>query len=169
MATTTTEAPVQKVEEEIPSSSKPVTGDQKFLYLLVSFFTASLPLYLYRTIFGLGAENFALFGVVTFFSALILTHAFRNVAISLQRRMNYSRTALQSLLQGETKKKKKEEDTASSREATAFSIMYNSVLFHVVFISLAFYVFRSASGPYNYVASVSLASAAVSLYSATQV
>jgi hypothetical protein len=55
------------------------------------------------------------------------------------------------LKSGETKKdvlkkRKEEQEQASTIEAIAFSILYNNIFFYLIVVALAFYIFGAATG-----------------------
>jgi len=158
------------------------TNDQRVLYVLTAIITVSVPIYLYQTIFDMPLEDFFfVFGVVTLGSAFILTFAYHNVAYSLKGRLSAARENLFShskvaseAPKGEkkkefVKKRREQQEDFTTKESIAFSILYNNVFFLLSTVVLAFYVFSSASAPYNYVLSVSLSSALLSFVSASQV
>jgi len=133
------------------------------IYLVIAFAITLVPLYLYHSIFGVEVQtHYLLFAVVSFGSALILSIAYHNVAYWLKVRLiSLDET---SFTRGQRLKEDKE--AAITRESVAFSVLYNNVLFLFLYVVMAFFLLKSASGPYNYVLSVSFTAALMSLFSA---
>jgi len=163
-------------------ATKP-TGDQRITYFLSSLVTVSVPIYLYQTIFYMPlADHLTIFLIVTICSALVLSFAYQNVSHWLNNRLLAIRerdissvnVSQEPQAKGEKRKslvqKKKDELLASTaKESMTFSILYNNIFFLLSTTVLAFYVFNSTSTSYNYILSVSLSAALLSISSGLQV
>ncbi|ELR17861.1 Transloconassociated protein subunit gamma, putative [Acanthamoeba castellanii str. Neff] len=150
------------------------TSEQLAIYFPSALALTLIPLYLFYSIFGLELYTYLpLFGVVSVGSALILTLAYHNIAHWLKTRLVSHREGLVPKSGKDKKdvlaKKKQEQIQVTQRESIAFSILYNNALFLFGVIVLGFFVFKSASAPFNYVLSVSLSAAALSFFSASSV
>jgi len=156
------------------------TFEQRVLYYLIALFTSIVPLYLYSFIFGIPfSSNAPIFGVVTIFSAAIITFAYHNSAYTIRLRLLANR---QNTLQLNSFKevpkeankteflnaKKAEQERNTTTETIAFSVLFNNLFFLSILGLLAFLVLPSlgATNIYNYVVSVSAASAFISFVSA---
>eukprot|EP01103_Thecamoeba_quadrilineata_P020496 TRINITY_DN8833_c0_g1_i1.p1 TRINITY_DN8833_c0_g1~~TRINITY_DN8833_c0_g1_i1.p1 ORF type:complete len:197 (+),score=38.05 TRINITY_DN8833_c0_g1_i1:52-591(+) len=158
-----------------------ISSDLRPIFLGISFAITILPIWLYYTVFDLSFESYALvYLLVTVFSAGILSFGYNNVALWLKSRLMKKRESLKAkekalkkntsgpkktdTAEQKSSHEKKEQDT--ERESVAFSILFNNVFFLLSVIVLAFYVFDSASAPYNYVISISSSAALCALVSA---
>jgi len=160
------------------------TFGEGFLYFISALVIAGLPIYLYEAIFDLAwNQNTPLFVVVSVFTSFILVLAHYNTAFATRSRLNRSREdiitkASVSIIKNADGKidkksllaeKRKQQAAITNIESVAFSLLYNNVAFLLLIVVLAFYVFRFATAPYNYVLSVSLAAGILSISSAYSV
>jgi len=142
------------------------TKEQRLLYIATALLTTLIPIYLYQTIYDMDLETYAaIFGVVTVFSALIISFAYHNVTYWLKTRLLKERDVLLTKKKVGAKKEQLEVNTV--REAMAFAILYNNLFFLLATVSLSFFVFSSTSAPYNYILSVSTAAAFLTFISTT--
>merc|ERR1711915_847790 len=151
--------------------------DQATVYFPVALFVTAIPLYLYHSIFGMDVQtNYVLYGVVTVLSSMILTLAYHNIAFWLNARLQPAREnaiSHKNIKKGAKEDKKKALESVKEKQAAVttketmwFSMLYNNALFLFILILLAFFVFKNATAPYNYVLSVSLSSTLLSLFAA---
>jgi len=169
--------------ESFARSNVGPSSQERTFYFFVSLATVCVPIYLYITIFDLNLDDYLpIFLVVSIGSAYIMSLAYRNTAFSLKNRLVNTRDSQVSVrsISQETgtkgdaarnlaQKKRGEIINNSSRESTAFAIFYNNSFFLLSTVVLAFYIFGSTPAPVNYVLSVSLSSALLSLSSSPQV
>eukprot|EP01097_Dermamoeba_algensis_P005935 TRINITY_DN3731_c0_g1_i1.p1 TRINITY_DN3731_c0_g1~~TRINITY_DN3731_c0_g1_i1.p1 ORF type:complete len:198 (-),score=70.09 TRINITY_DN3731_c0_g1_i1:44-571(-) len=153
------------------------TAEQRAVYFGSAFLVTLVPLYLFISIFDLSfSGNFVVLFVVTVFSALIMTFAYHNVAHTLKQRLQQDREAsLSNAYKGGKNKADSQEDrkralqlqlALTAKESVSFSILYNNVLFLLLVLVFGFFVMGNATPASNYVLTVTLSAASLTLFSA---
>jgi len=145
------------------------TVSQRIVFGISGFIISLVPVYLYTTIFGMSVESYGvLFAVVSLLLSVALNFAFHNVTLWLRSRLLGARQFdFEPALSGKknTDSLRKEQEALTLRQSIAYSILYNSVLYLLSVVTLAFLIFQSTSGPYNYVLSSTFALLTVSVAS----
>jgi len=166
------------LEAAARENAGPSTTDSP-LFLAIAVVTAAIPIYLYAFIFDLPlTESLPIFFIVTAIAAYILSLAYKSVAQNIRKKLVSQRdgvVTLKSVMQetgtkGEAarslvKKKKDEIFRDVNRESAAHSIFYNNLLFLGFTVVMGTFIFRSTPTALNYVLSVSLSAALLTVTS----
>jgi len=168
-----------EIDEFLKAEKKPtVQSDPAFVWN--GIVTAAVPVYVYHAIFGLSVlQNIVLYAVVTAVVALAIGFSYGKVANSLNSKLLAARDGLITVRSVEDEAKKRgekakavwkrrvdEQQSVTVKEATAYSILYNNVLFLLATIVFGFFIFTRFSTPINFV--LTLASSAALLAFAAQ-
>jgi len=143
---------------------------EKTTFYIFSILTASIPVYLFITIFDLDVWTFLpLFLIVTIGAAFMLSYTYQNMAVSMKKRLISQREPYltlrsvqqESVSKGErphalVKRKKEELAKLSSSESVGYAIFYNNVSFLLAIIVFSTFLFKSFPVPINYALSTAL-------------
>jgi hypothetical protein len=132
---------------------------------------------MFNSIFGLDLfeDNHLIVAIVVcVFSAMIITFAYHNVALTEKATLLQKRHVSSGIKVPAGTDRRTFADNLRAQllanttaEATAFAVLFNNILFLLAVLVFSFYVFVSASTVTNFVVSVSLAASLASLGTAT--
>jgi len=144
----------------------------QIFYFVVASILTSLPIYLYVTMFEMGAQHSGIFVIVTIGSSVIVAFSYHNVASWTEQKLHADAE--------ETRKKKDKDMNRLTREilrqdccrmislqSVAFSILYNNALFLFAVCTMGFYVLNGFCAPFNYIMTVA-GSATLAFYHSIQ-
>eukprot|EP01091_Cochliopodium_minus_P006013 TRINITY_DN15899_c0_g1_i1.p1 TRINITY_DN15899_c0_g1~~TRINITY_DN15899_c0_g1_i1.p1 ORF type:complete len:185 (+),score=37.92 TRINITY_DN15899_c0_g1_i1:36-590(+) len=154
------------------------TFQQRITYYVIALITSIVPIFLFSSIFGISLTSHApTFGIVTIFTAAIITFAYHNGSYTIKSRIidervnsitvNTFKGEISTNKQAFLDEKRKELAVNTTNESIAFSILFNNLFFLSLLSIFAFFLLPSigATDIYNYVVSVSASSAIISLTS----
>jgi len=156
--------------------TKSTAPANQLIYYGSGFAVASLPIYLYVTIFNMALLEYGpLFIVLSGVAGLLLSWSYHNVAESVRLRlMSKLQDSPAPPSKSKLDRKKLKEDqreqkiNITNQEALAFSLIYNNLFYLSSVIFLAFFFLKSLPSLYNYVLAIGVSGAIVMLSSTSK-
>jgi translocon-associated protein subunit gamma len=159
--------------------SKNVSTKSSALFYGNALIVSAIPVWLFWRIHSMDpVSSGILFAVVTIVSTWLVAFAYRNTKHLLKHKVAVKRESavtkeLSRQLNDDKKISRKEKDErilwkkneVAEYEATTFAIFYNNALFLSIMVFASFYVLKTLSPSFNYVASMGVASGVIALVS----
>merc|ERR1711983_302895 len=144
-----------------------------------AFIVSAIPVWLYWRVHSIDIASYAiLFAIGTLVSTWLVAFAYRNTKHLLKHRVAVKREAavtkeMNAKLADDKKISRKEKDErilwkkneVAEYESTTFAIFYNNALFLSILVFASFYVLKTLTASFNYVASMAVAAGIIALIS----
>ena len=154
-----------KENEGLADGSKVDNTNQVPLFFGMALFLSCLPVYLYVNVYNLTIEEFGIVYLpVTVLSSFLLTLSYRTVSNTTFAQLSRSHKAAAAnhkkigLSRGELSAV---QEQITSREAMAWSLIFNNTVFILSFLFFAFYALGLLGAPYQYSVAMIISAATV--------